>query len=675
MGNRLIVAISLGLALATAACGDDDGKNETKPDGATAPDGGPLPDSAVPGIDSGMDASSGPDGTIIGPDGNVIVPAEGGSGGDTSMPQPGTVTKVITSAGGKIASNDGALTLDFPPNLFTRPVTVSVRAVANPGTMYPGATGVVYEINPISEPFNQQAQQRRIAVTYKYRASDVGAGGPLALQVGLFEGGTWAEIAEARPYTDVTEVRGFIPKLGPVGLFTGTCSACVETCDPATCKFPKEGAGGVAGKCVSSGKGCGRCVPVCDTDNDGYCVGSPGSDQPGGDCLPNDPTVHPNAVEICGNGVDDDCDQYVDEGCTPCNAGSACPEGQLCRDGFCNPCGLDCNAGNCSFNVGEGLPQAPGVCFMRGATCNECMPSCDKDGDRYCPAGSPNQGQPQELDCDDTKPGVNPAIAEVCGNGLDDNCDGFIDNNCAECTSNAQCPVNTACVGGACVGCADTCTPENCRFPAGSPTGVPGRCQAFGNGCERCVPNCDGDGDGFCTQSQGDQPGGDCNDTNPNVYPGAPEICDDNVDNNCDSHFDEGCKACTTDDQCAGLEFCSRGVCSVCTTSFDPACRFGGSDTNPDAGVAGRRRDYGKGCSECVPTCDMDGDGFCMAGTRESNPRGGDCDDTDFNANPDAIEICGNAKDDDCDNAIDEFCVTCAESMMCGDVQACSSGR
>jgi hypothetical protein len=44
-----------------------------------------------------------------------------------------------------------------------------------------------------------------------------------------------------------------------------------------------------------------------DGDGDGYdwC----------NDCRDDDPAVHPGAAEICGNGVDDNCNGVVDDGC------------------------------------------------------------------------------------------------------------------------------------------------------------------------------------------------------------------------------------------------------------------------------------------------------------------------------------------------------------------------
>ena len=50
----------------------------------------------------------------------------------------------------------------------------------------------------------------------------------------------------------------------------------------------------------------------------------------------------------------------------------------------------------------------------------------------------------------------------------------------------------------------------------------------------------DADGDGWVSIENECVPGGDCDDTNPAVYPGVVEVCD-GVDNNCDGIVDEGC--------------------------------------------------------------------------------------------------------------------------------------
>jgi hypothetical protein len=84
----------------------------------------------------------------------------------------------------------------------------------------------------------------------------------------------------------------------------------------------------------------------------------------------------------------------------------------------------------------------------------------------------------------------------------------------------------------------------------------------------------DVDGDGF-PSSQCQATGGDCDDSDPTIHPGAPEICD-GKDNDCDGKIDEAPNDCTPQ----GL-VCVSGRCAAPGTNPDAGSGAGGGSSPP----------------------------------------------------------------------------------------------
>jgi hypothetical protein len=411
--------------------------------------------------------------------------------------------------------------------------------------------------------------------------------------------------------------------------------------------------------------GCQKCKYAGDGDGDGFPLQGGAQNDCNGD---NDPTVYPGAIEIC-NEKDDNCDGHIDEGCKACASNADCGSFEACVAGICTVCNAGCS-GACELTTG-----VTGVCFPFGKNnaCNICRPSCDKDGDGLCPQGTPTPGQQAtDFDCDDANPAIRTGVPEVCGNGVDDNCDRSIDNGCQPCASDAECSrPGLACIAGVCETCPETCDPATCM----------GKCQTHGKdaSCSRCISNCnDDDGDGQCSSE------GDCAPRDPAINRDAPELCGNGIDDNCNDFVDEDCTACTNHAQCPAGQECLLGRCNVCAFRAGGECLVGGDDnaSPPIPRTPGVLVARGPNCQVCVPACDKDGDTFCPPLKEGEKAIPGldprfytDCDDTDADAHPEALERCGNTKDDDCDLKAEEECNSCATSMMCGAAEACTTGE
>lgn len=231
----------------------------------------------------------------------------------------------------------------------------------------------------------------------------------------------------------------------------------------------------------------------------------------------------PGPADTTCDGIDNDCNGLVDDsvvstscGCPnpnyacPCSSASACYNGQALP---CVPrpaittvdtvCSKIDNA--CTGNPGAGY--VPTTCGVGGCV---SYSACSSGTETSC---TPKPAQSET--CNGADDNCNITVDE----GLDNDLDGYGCTPCTQYTTSSACTAQLACTwsGGACTGQAacSRCNPSiaTCTAP------------------NLCIY--DKTGTGAWTGVW------DCNDQDPTIFPGNPEVCD-GKDNNCNGQVDEG---------------------------------------------------------------------------------------------------------------------------------------
>ena len=422
------------------------------------------------------------------------------------------------------------------------------------------------------------------------------------------------------------------------------------------------------------------------------------------------------AQEIC-NGKDDNCDGLTDGGdsadcVTYWKDGDGDGAGVGAGQCLCAAVGLATATtnGDCDDDAKAVHPGAKEICNDVDDNCDGTIDEgCDDDGDGYCDAAMVIVGAPVvckfgNKDCNDTAASVHPNAPEICGNGVDDDCNGVTDDNAsttfyldadsdgfgnAKVTQQACAkPVGYVTVAGDCDDNSGTVHPGAAEVCDGVDNDCDGVTDGVGlTGCTAFFADNDGDGAGTGASTCLCKPtdaftalsGGDCDDANAAIHPGAPEACN-SIDDNCNGLTDEenasGCTLFYPDSDgdtygaivtghclCAadGVNKSSKsGDCNDDVASIHPKAdeTCNGIDDNCDGVIDPANSE---GCSNFY--LDGDGDGFgvtnggskclCTASGAYSALVTGDCDDASKATFPGATEVC-NGADDNCNGQVDE---------------------
>jgi hypothetical protein len=384
-----------------------------------------------------------------------------------------------------------------------------------------------------------------------------------------------------------------------------------------------------------------------------------------GDCDDGAASTNPAATETCDDGdTDENCDGSADGADA---VGTSTWYADLDGDGFgdsstsviaCEPpTGFvanddDCDDGDAGLtDTAHWYTDGDGDGFGDSGTLREA-----------CLAATGEVGT--DGDCDDSDGTIFPSADETTGDGVDQDCDGvdecFVDDDGDGARGTATTTGTTLACSGA--GEADATAAADCNdgdagiHPGATETaadGVDSDC----DGAELCHADADLDGvssaahvsstDLSCTSTgTASTDGGDCDDSDASVHPGATEAAGDSVDQDCD-----GMESCFIDLDDDGYRSDSPDEVASADTDCDDAGEAAAGDPLGDCDDADPAYHPAATESDCTDPSDYNCDG--STGYDDADGDGWaaclECDDGDIAVNPDATEATGDGIDQDCD--------------------------